>query len=80
MTAAEERAKDRAKAERLRGRRIVRAVPHAGWDTDSKALRNWVHSWWLYLDDGSIVRFVTEETEGSEYGTDIVIVGGKGGR
>jgi hypothetical protein len=71
---AEERAMDRAVAARLEGRTIVRAVPHAGWDSDNKALRNWVHNWELHLDDGTRVRFVTEETEhGAEYGTHIVL-------
>lgn len=73
-TAKEERDHDRAIAERLRGRTIVKAVPHAGWDSDIKSSRNWIHSWHLHLDDGSVVMFVTEETDhGSEYGTSIVI-------
>lgn len=76
-TAAQERVRDRDIADRLCGRTIVRAVPRAGWDVDSKALRRWVHSWELHLDDGSIARFLTEETDGAEYGTDIVLVNPK---
>jgi hypothetical protein len=75
-TANEERAFDRAMAARLVGRTIVRAVPHAGWDTDRKTNRSWIHNWVFHLDDGSTVRFVTEETDhGSEYGTDIIVEG-----
>jgi len=74
----QERAADNAVADRLRGRRIVKAVPNAGWDSDRMALRRWIHSWELYLDDGSIARFVTEETDcGAAYGTDIVLVNPK---
>lgn len=77
-TAADERALDRRTAARLLGRRIVKAVANAGWDTDNKALRSWVHRWELHLDDGSVVRFGTEEMDqGCGYGTAIVISGGR---
>jgi len=73
--AADHRAEDRAVAAALEGRRIVRAVPHAGWDVENKNLRRWVHCWRLHLDDGTVVMFSTEETDhGSSYGTDIVLI------
>ena len=72
-TAAGFRAQDRVKADLLKGKRIVRAVPHAGWDVENKNTRRWVHSWRLHLDDGTVIAFLTEETDhGSGYGTDIV--------
>jgi len=71
--AAFNRARDRDVAARLKGRSIVKAVPHAGWDSENKVLRNWVHSWHLHLDDGTVVVFLTEETNGTEYGTDIIL-------
>jgi hypothetical protein len=71
MKAADERARDRSTAARLVGRTIVKAVPHAGWDSDRKALRNWIHSWQLHLDDGTVVSFLTEETDhGCDYGAE----------
>jgi hypothetical protein len=74
-TARDERAIDRGKAERLKGRRIVKAVPHAGWDVENVRLRRWIHSWRLHLDDGTIVSFATEETDhGSSYGTNIIFL------
>jgi hypothetical protein len=61
-------------AERLEGKRIVRAVPHAGWDSENKSLRQWIHGWVLHMNDGTVVYFQTEETShGSSYGTHIVL-------
>lgn len=58
------------------GRTIVKADPrfhddggHCGTGRDA----HYAHDWHLTLDDGSTVRFVTEETEGSEYGVNLIV-------
>jgi len=58
----------RAKRKRLVGRTIVDAQPCA---FRSGRHGEWAHDWHLTLDDGTVVRFVAEETEVGEYGIDL---------
>lgn len=73
-TTKEEKALDRKVIERIVGRTIVEAVPNGEWDSDDRGTRHWIHNWHLHLDDGTVLKFVTEETDhGAGYGTDIIV-------
>lgn len=52
------------------GRRIVKAEAHAF--LDGRGRNSYAHQWKLTLDDGTRLAFITQETEGADYGVLIV--------
>lgn len=56
-------------AKRLEGKRIVRFRSNPF----RTARGDWAHSPTISLDDGSLLRFVVEETDSYEYGVFIVV-------
>lgn len=64
---------ERDKIARLKGRKIVRAEVDMFDPMRAGEPRARAHDWCLVLDDGTRVRFLTEETETGDYGVDLVL-------
>lgn len=58
---------------RLKGRRIVKVEMNAFRD-GRRGRNSYAHDPIIYLDDGTQIGFVTEETEVGVYGVDLIII------